>query len=73
MRALFLKRPWFVALRAWQKMAIESGVIGAVLLTFIPPALAVFPQRDCVSGKWLEQSFRERYPEDTLFYFNKGL
>ena len=54
-------------------MAIESGVIGAVLLTFIPPSLAVFPQRDCISAKWLEPGFKERYPEDTLFYFNKGL
>ena len=73
MRTLFLKQKWFIGLRAWQIMAIESGVIGAVLLTFIPPSLAIFPQRDCISGKWLEPQFREKYPEDTLFYFNKGL
>ncbi len=73
MRAVFLKRNWFIQLKQWQKMCIESSVIGGVLLTFIPPSLATFPQRDSITNKWLEQEFKQHYTNDTLFYFNKGL
>ena len=73
MRVLFLRRGWFNGLKQWQKMCIESSVIGGVLLTFIPPSLALFPQRDSITNKWLEDEFKQNYSEDTKFYFNKGL
>eukprot|EP01083_Nonionella_stella_P082301 227155_1 len=73
MRALFMKRAWFVQLKQWQKMCLESSVIGGVLLTFIPPSLATFPQRDNITNQWLEPHFQENFTADTQFYFNKGL
>eukprot|EP01084_Bolivina_argentea_P060011 109630_1 len=73
MNRLFLNRRWFIGLKQWQKMCIESSVIGGVLLTFIPPSLATFPQRDNITNKWLEEEFKKNYSADTLFYFNKGL
>ena len=73
MNAIFLRRAWFIQLKQWQKMCIESSVIGGVLLTFIPPSLAIFPQRDSITTKWLEEDFKRNYTPDTKFYFNKGL
>ena len=73
MKGLFLNKQWFLRLKPWHKMCIESSVIGCVLFTFIPPSLATFPQRDSITNKWLEPQFKEQFSDDTLFYFNKGL
>lgn len=47
------------------------GLIGTALLVFLPPAIAVFPQRGTLDTKLLEKRFREL--EFEKVEFNKGL
>lgn len=47
------------------------GLIGASLLVFLPPAIAVYPQRGSIDPKKLEERFRQL--ELQRVEFNKGL
>ncbi|KAK4054954.1 Sideroflexin FSF1 [Microbotryomycetes sp. JL221] len=51
--------------------ATNLGLIGASLLVFLPPAIAVFPQRGSISPKKLEEKFHDLPYEKVEF--NKGL
>ncbi|SCZ95292.1 BZ3500_MvSof-1268-A1-R1_Chr11-2g03410 [Microbotryum saponariae] len=51
--------------------ALNLGLIGLSLLVFLPPAIAVFPQRGAVSPKKLEEKYHD-LPYDHV-EFNKGL
>eukprot|EP00667_Euglena_gracilis_P010742 EG_transcript_10940 len=55
----------------------QLGVIGACLVGFMPPSLAVFPQRDRIPAKYLEEQFHNLRDQNgqpiTEFYYNKGL
>ncbi len=47
------------------------GLIGGALLVFLPPAIAVFPQRASIDPKKLEERFRELSYDHVEF--SKGL
>lgn len=47
------------------------GLIGGALLVFLPPAIAVFPQRASIDPKKLEDRFRELSYDHVEF--SKGL
>ncbi|SCV73460.1 BQ2448_7386 [Microbotryum intermedium] len=51
--------------------ALNLGLIGLSLLVFLPPAIAVFPQRGAISPKKLEDNYHD-LPYDHV-EFNKGL
>ncbi|KDE09853.1 hypothetical protein MVLG_00251 [Microbotryum lychnidis-dioicae p1A1 Lamole] len=51
--------------------ALNLGLIGLSLLVFLPPAIAVFPQRGAASPKKLEEKYHD-LPYDHV-EFNKGL
>lgn len=77
---LFNRGVWWKAAPLWQRLGIEAGVIGCVLFTSMPPSLAVFPQQDKISLKWLEPEFKQFVKqeigddnENACLYFNKGL
>jgi len=50
---------------------ISAGLIGGALLVFLPPAIAVFPQRASIDPKKLEARFRELSYDHVEF--SKGL
>jgi len=52
---VFANRQWYIKSPLYQKMLVESMVIGGILLTFMPPSLALFPQFDSVKAKYLEK------------------
>lgn len=56
---------------------LETAFIGVSLLAFLPPAIAVFPQRACVPISQLEPKFRSLRDEDGKpilnLEYNKGL
>lgn len=59
-------------------MSFIQGIIGASLLVFLPPAIAVFPQRASVSPSRLEPQFQDSKDPSTgkpcdHLEFNKGL
>jgi len=57
--------------------AAQIAIIGVCLAGFMPPALAVFPQRDKIAATSLEPQFHDlKDPQGrpiTELYFNKGL
>lgn len=59
------------------KIMTEVALVTAFLFTFVPPALAAFPQKDSMSAEDLEEEFHNMVGANgqriERFYFNKGL
>lgn len=56
------------------KQSITSlSIVGLCLYAFLPPAIAVFPQRASVPLGKLEPHLRARGSDDEVVFFNKGL
>ena len=70
---IFTNMAWFNKLGLYNRLSIEACVIGGILMTTLPPSLALFPQIDSIQAKYLENQFKHNYSDDTRFYFNKGL
>jgi len=83
MKQVFMKRKWFMKLGFWGKLSVEAALIGLTVMTFIPPSMALFPQKDTIPGHRLEKHLLERAKEitqldesvlkDMPFSYNKGL
>eukprot|EP00959_Pyramimonas_sp_CCMP1952_P436088 9132085-Pyramimonas_sp.AAC.1 len=50
------------------------GTLQAAVLRFaVPPAIALFPQYDCLPAAALEEHVQAASPDSDHFFFNKGL
>jgi len=74
---------FFRSLQGKMAKIVETGVIGAVLVTFMPPAMAAFPQQDSIKANRLEKNIQDQVKnivgvsdydlEKVVLTFNKGL
>ncbi|CAM0136188.1 unnamed protein product [Umbelopsis sp. WA50703] len=72
-----LQKTEFLKARPGLTMPVNLGLIGLSLMTALPAAIAVFPQRGSLKTDKMEEEFHNLLDKDgkkvTTLYYNKGL